>query len=259
MQNVVQRMSWLTSVNFFVIVVLTTILSFNFLDIFIFEASRSMHGVFFSFFKNIIDPLSDLLDPLNIIILCLTIILANLNIDSLLKNKTKLNLLEKKTGFNFKKIKATFSYSTLICKHIVFSLILAGVVCNILKYIIGVSRPKYFFLEGFERIDFFNLNHKMNSLPSGHTQAAFTIAILLIIYLNRYTISILIVASLMGISRIFMSMHFPSDIIFGAYVGSIFPILLFKLYFKKRLEKFSKDNLMKFSEFVKLMYWRIFI
>ena len=104
MQNVVQRMSWLTSVNFFVIVVLITIFSFNFLDIFIFEASRSMHGVFFSFFKNIIDPLSDLLDPLNIIILCLTIILANLNIDSLLKNKTKLNLLEKKTGFNFKKM-----------------------------------------------------------------------------------------------------------------------------------------------------------
>ena len=74
----------------------------------------------------------------------------------------------------------------------------AGIACNIIKYVMGVARPKYFFLEGFERIDFFNIYHKTNSFPSGHTKAAFTLAILLVIYLKKYHGFIIFIACLMG-------------------------------------------------------------
>ena len=125
----------------------------------------------------------------------------------IIKNEIKLRTLRSKTGLVLRRLKVHFLIN-LICKHFIYSLAGAGILCNLLKYIAGVSRPKYFFNEGYDRINLFNFEHKVNSFPSGHTQAAFTLAILLIIYTNRFTLVILVFAILMGISRIFMSMHF---------------------------------------------------
>ncbi|MEE2695268.1 MAG: phosphatase PAP2 family protein [Pseudomonadota bacterium] len=122
-----------------------------------------------------------------------------------------------------------------------------------------MSRPKYFFLEGYERINFFNLEHKINSFPSGHTQAAFTLAVLLIIYLNRFAFYILVCAFLMGISRIFMSMHFPSDLISGAYLGAIVPMILYNSFYKEKIENIKKNCDISFKDLIRLMYWRIFL
>ena len=249
----------ISSLRFFIITLVVTVFSFNFLDIFIFQVTRSFHELFFTFFSKIIDPLSDVLDPFNIIIVCSLVIFYNLNIKYLLKNKIKLKLLKEKTGLEYTKIIDTFDFYLLVCKHWIWSLATAGILCNLIKYILGVARPKYFFNEGFERVDFFNALHKANSFPSGHTQAAFTLAILLVIYVKKYYWFIFAIAALMGISRIFMSMHFPSDILFGAYLGSLIPILLYKLYYETKMEKYRDDKMVSFSQFAKLTYWRIFI
>ena len=249
----------ISSLRFFIIIATVTAFIFNFLDILIFQITKSFHGIFFIFFSTIIDPLSDFLDPFNIIVVCSLVIFLNLNVKYLLQNKIKLKLLQEKTGLEFTKIIDTFDFYLLVCKHWIWSLATAGILCNIIKYIFGVARPKYFFSEGFERVDFFNALHKANSFPSGHTQAAFTLAILLVIYVNKYYWIIFTIASLMGISRIFMSMHFPSDILFGAYLGSLIPILLYKLYYETKMEKYRDDKMVSFSQFAKLTYWRIFI
>jgi len=249
----------ISSLRFFIIISAITVLIFNFLDIFIFEITRSFHSFFFNFFSKIIDPISDVLDPFNIIIVCSLVIFFNFNVKYLLQNKIKLKLLQEKTGLEYTKITNTFDFYLLVCKHWIWSLATAGILCNLIKYIFGVARPKYFFIEGFDRIDFFNALHKANSFPSGHTQAAFTLAILLAIYVNKYYWIIFTIAGLMGISRIFMSMHFPSDILFGAYLGSLIPILLYKLYYETKMQKYKGDNTVSFSQFIKLTYWRIFI
>ena len=62
----------------------------------------------------------------------------------------------------------------------------------------------------------------------------------------------------MGISRIFMSMHFPSDIFFGAYLGAVIPVFLYNFY-KPKIDSFDSKNLVSFNDFIKLIYWRIFI
>ena len=139
--------------------------------------------------------------------------------------------MQKKSGLKFRKISDSFNYYSTISSHFFWSLVVAGIGCNLIKYILGVARPKYFFFEGFERLDFFNVLHKSNSFPSGHTQAAFTLAVLIMIYFKKYHFYILFLAILMGISRIFMTMHFPSDIIFGAYFGAIIPIILHQKIF----------------------------
>ena len=63
----------------------------------------------------------------------------------------------------------------------------------------------------------------------------------------------------MGISRIFMSMHFPSDIFFGAYLGAVVPVLLYKNYFEKKINIYKETNVTNVYDFIRLIYWRIFI
>ena len=143
----------ISSLRFFIIISALTIFIFNFLDILIFQITKSFHGIFFIFFSTIIDPLSDVLDPFNIIIVCSLVIFFNLNVKYLLQNKVKLKLLQEKTGLEYTEIIDTFDFYLLVCKHWIWSLAVAGILCNIIKYIFGVARPKYFFFEGFERVD----------------------------------------------------------------------------------------------------------
>ena len=124
------------------------------------------------------------------------------------------------------------------------SLLSTFVVTYALKYGIDKTRPNGDCCESF---------------PSGHTQAAFTVAILFLIYFQRYHLIIIGVAMLMGLSRIFMSMHFPSDLIFGAYIGSLIPIVIYKFHFKFKFDKIKKTRSINFFTFCKLLYWRMFI
>ena len=254
-----KRLNFLKSVKFCILAFSLIIITFIFFDIPIFKFSKLFNESIFSFFKNFIDPLSDIFDPLNIILLCVFIIFLNLNMNKIIKNEIKLRTLESKTGFSSDKIACSFSLINLICKHFIYSLAGAGILCNLLKYVVGVARPKYFFNEGYDRINFFNFEHKVNSFPSGHTQAAFTMAILLIIYTNRFILLILIFAILMGISRIFMSMHFPSDLLFGAYIGSLTPLLIFDWFFKDKINTIIRSNKISLTDLGKLLYIRLFI
>lgn len=252
-------LDFLLSLKLLLSISLLTVFFFSFLDIYLFELSRSFPGLLFKFFNNVIDPISDILDPLNLIILFSIVLLFNLNIQKVISHEVKIKTLKFKTGYSLDKIRDLFYFISLICQHSIISLVSAGILCNLIKYVVGVSRPKYFLLEGYNRINFFNIEHKVNSFPSGHTQAAFTIAILFIIYCNRFTIFVIFVAVLMGLSRIFMSMHFPSDLISGAYIGSIVPFIIYKYYFMKKLEAIRKKHDFSFKDLLKLMYYRIYI
>ena len=254
-----KKLNFLTSLRFFTCIIFVILFLFNFFDIFLFEFSRSFPGIIFNFFKEVINPISDILDPLNFIILFSLILFVNFNVKSILNDEKKSSVLKDKTNYNLEKIEDLFNYISLVSKHFIFSLTVAGIVCNILKYIFGVSRPKYFFLEGYERFNFFNFEHKISSFPSGHTQAAFTLAVLFIIYFRRYFWIIIVLATMMGLSRIFMSMHFPSDLVAGAYLGSVVPFLFYDKIFKKKIEKIKNKHKFTFSDILKLMYLRIFI
>ena len=86
MNESIKKLNFLTSYSLLFFVLTISVVLFKFFDVYIFQLTRSFHGIFFSFFKNFIDPISDILDPLNIIIICLIILFANLNINSILKN-----------------------------------------------------------------------------------------------------------------------------------------------------------------------------
>ena len=259
MQHNTRDFSILLSIRLLLIVIITTLFFFHFLDLKIYLFSKNLNGYLSLFFIKIINPIAKIFNPSLILPLSLLTFVLAKSLQKVLKNTQKLLIVTTRLGIKKKVLLISLNYYLLKIKHIIFSIILSGLVLHLLKYILGVSRPKYFFDYNYERYNFFNIEHNVNSLPSGHTQAAFTIAVLFILYFNKYNLFFILLAILIGISRIFMSAHFPSDLIMGAYIGSVFPIILYNLKFKNDFLNFNKQKLIDFNIFLKLIYIRFFI
>jgi undecaprenyl-diphosphatase len=90
-------------------------------------------------------------------------------------------------------------------------------VCTVMKYGIKRSRP-------FETL---NTVYKRSSpgdrfsLPSGHTSAAFVMAVLLSYFHPILLAPALVWASLVGLSRIYLGVHYPTDVLAGMALGML--------------------------------------
>ena len=84
-----------------------------------------------------------------------------------------------------------------------------------------VSRPRPWLVIG----NFVNLvpEHDPNSFPSGHTNAAFAFALAICVSAPKRWMKITAVcmAVVMGLSRLYVGVHFPSDVLVGALIGSL--------------------------------------
>ena len=58
------------------------------------------------------------------------------------------------------------------------------------------------------------------SFPSGHTSAAFLFTTLCVLWFGAAALPLYLWASLVGISRVLLGVHFPGDILAGAIIGS---------------------------------------
>ena len=94
---------------------------------------------------------------------------------------------------------------------------ISAIVANILKYTFDLPRP----------YTIYPFIHKLSvgggpSFPSGHTADAFAFATIIGLVYRRWiiVITVLIWASLVGYSRMYLGVHFPSDVLAGAFVGA---------------------------------------
>lgn len=97
----------------------------------------------------------------------------------------------------------------------------SGIVGNIfLKNLVERPRP-------FMELDLVILISKPEgfSFPSGHTFASFAAAGVIAHYLRRWTWPVFILASVIGFSRVYVGVHYPTDVL----VGGIFGFLVAKL------------------------------
>ena len=78
------------------------------------------------------------------------------------------------------------------------------------------------------------------SFPSGHTLASFEASVALLCHHKKWGAASLILAFLVGISRLCLLVHYPTDVIFGALMGTalaLFSVKLVDLLWKKWEEK----------------------
>jgi len=117
--------------------------------------------------------------------------------------------------------------------YICLSVAIALVIGEGLKYLLGRHRPINLFDQNLYGLTFFSTEWAMNSTPSGHTLRAFAILTALSMLFRRFTFAFIFIAVLIGMSRVIVTDHYPSDVVFGAFIGVFSALWVYKYYFVK--------------------------
>lgn len=81
------------------------------------------------------------------------------------------------------------------------------------------------------------------SFPSGHTGASFAVAVCMLLLMSRKIgIPALILAILISFSRLYIGVHYPTDVICGALIGTSCALFSVKYVWPRAGKKFNYDN-----------------
>jgi len=125
-----------------------------------------------------------------------------------------------------------------LCLLVISSYALSGIIAQSFKYFITEARPAMD--SGLAHYNYFIKDitlHGYSSFPSGHAASAFSLACILAFYFrnNKLNTALLIFATLVGYSRIYLGNHFLTDVLAGSFIGVVSAIVCW-LGLKKRLE-----------------------
>lgn len=115
----------------------------------------------------------------------------------------------------------------------------SGLIVLVLKYLLGRARPYVILhLTGPNAqltFDWFAMRASYASFPSGHSAIIFATAVAFAALFPRARGLLLALATLVAISRVVLSSHFPSDVVAGAAVATLFTLLMVKAFARRRL------------------------
>ncbi len=138
-----------------------------------------------------------------------------------------------------------------------FALLLANVVVYLLKIIVAVPRP---FIV-LSHVDLLIPEVKSYSFPSGHSASSF--AVMMMIGLKyrlqfkgktyRLLYPLLAFAVLIAFSRVYIGVHYPLDVIFGAIIGILSAVLVIYIGWDEAIvDKISKISIRdKITRFIR--------
>lgn len=127
-----------------------------------------------------------------------------------------------------------YLYPVIFSLAIIYSNFSANVFITFITAFI-VERFFYFFIKNFtkrirpfERLKINNipiLPPDKYSFPSGHTSAAFLFATLMSIFFPFLQLYFFVFAILVGLSRIILNLHYPTDVLIGSQIGISIAVL----------------------------------
>ncbi|BCN31169.1 phosphatase PAP2 family protein [Anaeromicropila herbilytica] len=115
----------------------------------------------------------------------------------------------------------------------IIALFLSLLIDNILlKNIVARTRP-YEIVNGLHIL----INKPSDySFPSGHTGSSFAAAIIFYKELpKKYGILALMLAILIGISRLYVGVHYPTDVLGGAMIGTFIALFVYRMQFNLKV------------------------
>lgn len=103
--------------------------------------------------------------------------------------------------------------------YVAVQVLICLLLVNLTKMALGRPRPET--EEVLSR--FLTLDPNYHSLPSGHTAEIMGSCLALALWLKQWRTTLLLglFVALMGFSRIYLNMHFPSDVFFGWLFGAL--------------------------------------
>jgi len=117
-------------------------------------------------------------------------------------------------------------------KHLlplIISLCLSGGVVALTKIAIERPRPPEFFAGKSIVIHVPGTVPTDKSFPSGHTSTAFGAATYLSMVYPYLSPVLMALAYFVGLSRIALGVHYPSDVLVGALLGILFSVIIFRI------------------------------
>lgn len=113
--------------------------------------------------------------------------------------------------------------------HALFACLIAWIIAAVVKHFFPTVRP--FVLNGGE-VDVF-LRPTDGAFPSEHTVIAFALAVTVFMHDRKVGWWFLASALLIGVARVLANVHYPIDIVGGAFLGTIVAVIVEKLHFFK--------------------------
>ncbi len=131
--------------------------------------------------------------------------------------------------------------------------VLVGTLCTnlILKPIFARPRPFIYYADNPAYMAWYefagsHIENAYTSFPSGHTTAAFELGIAMFLVLNKkYSWIFPVFSALVGLSRIYLMVHYVTDVIGGVFVGVFAGVMGY--FIMKAIMKKTENT--KFAEF----------
>lgn len=89
------------------------------------------------------------------------------------------------------------------------------------KVVFGRCRPQLLFEQELYGFSWWSRDYPRNSFPSGHTTRIFALATAVALLHRKAAAPALVLALLVGASRVLALKHYPSDVLAGAWLGSV--------------------------------------
>jgi len=127
---------------------------------------------------------------------------------------------------------ALFCLSTLLSqnkdiKHLgiltSLSILTSSFITQFIKRFINRIRPYI----NFPQLNIKKIGVDNYSFPSGHTTAAFSIGISIALSFTGLAVISIVLAVAVGISRVYLGVHYPSDVVAGIIVGTLSSMSMF--------------------------------
>lgn len=130
--------------------------------------------------------------------------------------------INNENDFRFAFVKIKNSYVFYVFAAVVSAIIATGV----LKVLIGRSRPVLFDALGQTYFEPGVFDTIFNSMPSGHSATSFAGLCMIGMLYPRVRWLMWILATVIGVSRVYVGAHWPSDVVLGAFIGIVCAVVV---------------------------------
>ena len=127
-----------------------------------------------------------------------------------------------------------------VLRYLILLYAIQSAVIYSLKFLTQRQRP-FLFLEMTSKLSKGPGEILDPSFPSAHAAFSFMMAILLSTWFPRYRVIFFIIAGFIGWSRIYLGVHYPTDVVVGALLGYGITKLYILFFFSKRDSRESND------------------